>query len=257
MNNSFMQLALREMRAHFSRAETYVICGAIALVLTLIDPFGAVEGLGPRFLYWLTVVILPYAWGYAVNAALRHASAPSYAWGWLVLSAILTGIGVTAFVLALNAFALDFVPAYAELPEFIGTIFAISAIITFVFAFLGRRMAGSPTSEAPAPPAILVRLPLEKRGALIALSVEDHYVRVRTAKGEELVLMRLSDAIREVGNTEGAQVHRSHWAAFSQVVSVRREGDRAILSMSSGPDIPVSRANLPKLREAGLMPERA
>jgi len=100
----------------------------------------------------------------------------------------------------------------------------------------------------------LQRVPLEKRGALLALSVEDHYVRVHTAKGTEMVLMRLSDAMRETGALPGAQVHRSHWVAFHAVRAARRDGDRAILTLSSGVDIPVSRANLPKVKEAGLLP---
>jgi hypothetical protein len=37
----------------------------------------------------------------------------------------------------------------------------------------------------------------------VALSVEDHYVRVRTTRGEEMILMRLSDAIRETAPETG------------------------------------------------------
>jgi DNA-binding LytR/AlgR family response regulator len=101
---------------------------------------------------------------------------------------------------------------------------------------------------------LLDRLPLDKRGPLVSISVEDHYVRVRTAQGEELLLMRLTDAIREVGASKGVQVHRSHWVALDAVRAARREGDRAILTMAHGPEIPVSRTNVPAIREAGLLP---
>jgi DNA-binding LytR/AlgR family response regulator len=97
-------------------------------------------------------------------------------------------------------------------------------------------------------------LPLQKRAPLVALSVEDHYVRIRTTKGEAMILMQLGDAIREVGDTPGLQVHRSHWVALDQIRAVTRKGDGAIVSLRHGPDVPVSRANLPKLREAGLLP---
>ena len=66
--------------------------------------------------------------------------------------------------------------------------------------------------------------------------------------------MRLADAIAETGDTAGLQVHRSHWVALDQVRGVRREGDRAILSMAHGPDIPASRSNIAALKEAGLLP---
>jgi len=69
-----------------------------------------------------------------------------------------------------------------------------------------------------------------------------------------MVLMRLSDAMKETGDLPGAQVHRSHWVAFSAVRAARRDGDRAILTLTSGVEIPVSRANLPKVKEAGLLP---
>ena len=131
-------------------------------------------------------------------------------------------------------------------------------IVSGAFSLIARQSAQS----APAPmqavqPTILDRIPLDKRGPLVALSVEDHYVRVQTVKGEELILMRLSDAIKEVGMILGAKVHRSHWVAFEHVTAARREADRAILTLTTGRDIPVSRANLAKIKEAGLLPERA
>jgi DNA-binding LytR/AlgR family response regulator len=89
---------------------------------------------------------------------------------------------------------------------------------------------------------------------LVALTVEDHYVRVRTTQAESMLLMRLSDAIREVGDTPGARVHRSHWVAFAQVRSAVRKGDRVLLTMVTGDQIPVSRANVARIKEAGLLP---
>ena len=77
--------------------------------------------------------------------------------------------------------------------------------------------------------------------------------RRRTTKGDHLVLMRLGDAMREVGDTAGAQVHRSHWVAFDAVTACRRDGDRAILTLSDGSELPVSRANVGKIRDAGLL----
>nr|WP_301270752.1 MULTISPECIES: LytTR family DNA-binding domain-containing protein [unclassified Roseobacter] len=127
-------------------------------------------------------------------------------------------------------------------------------IITFVFDVADRQTRSVPPDDEAPPAPLLDRLPLEKRGPLVALSVEDHYVRVRTTKGEEMVLMRLTDAIREVGATAGLQVHRSHWVALDAVRSARREGDRAILTMSHGGDIPVSRSRLADAKSARLLP---
>ena len=139
----------------------------------------------------------------------------------------------------------------------LATILAIAAIASAGFRLARELQAPAPPVAAAggtAPPALLDRLPLDKRGALVSLSVEDHYVRVRTTRGEAMVLMRLGDAIREAAPVAGLRVHRSHWVAREAVRAVRREGDRAVLQMTAGGDIPASRSHIPALREAGLLP---
>ena len=95
----------------------------------------------------------------------------------------MTGCGVSALVLLTNHIVFDWLPAGAELPGFLGTIFAIFLIVTAILDLAGRHRAPLKTAEPsaephPAPPPLLYRLPLEKRAPLVALSVEDHYVRV-------------------------------------------------------------------------------
>ncbi|MCB1420416.1 MAG: LytTR family transcriptional regulator [Notoacmeibacter sp.] len=102
-------------------------------------------------------------------------------------------------------------------------------------------------ASAPPRPAILDRLPADKRGALIRLEVQDHYVLVVTTKGRELLLMRLGDAMREAAPVEGLQVHRSHWVARDGVADVIREpgkNGRTVLRTNDGADVPVSRGNV-------------
>lgn len=135
--------------------------------------------------------------------------------------------------------------------------FFVTAAGATITSIIYSRQTVEPVEPVTAQPPVvplLERLPLDKRGDLVALSVEDHYVRIKTTIGTEMILMRLSDAIRETGDTRGDQVHRSHWVSYDQVASARREGDRAILTLKDGGEIPVSRANLPKIREAGLLP---
>lgn len=255
MNTSPVQLALREWRAHFRRPEAGVACLAIACILGVMGPFGTNElmRLVPRVAYWACLVVLPYSWGFLVDATIRAGTGGARPWLWVPLSGVITGLGVAAIVIALNALVFAFVPKGWALAELVGSVLVISFIITLAFNFVNRR-SETTGQDAPEPASILTRLPFDKRAALVALCVEDHYVRVHTLKGEEMLLMRLSDAMREVGDTQGAQVHRSHWAAFDQVKAVRREGDRAILTMSTGLELPVSRANLPKIKAAGLLP---
>jgi len=69
-----------------------------------------------------------------------------------------------------------------------------------------------------------------------------------------MILMRLSDAIRETAPVRGLQVHRSHWVALDQVTDSRRAGAGAQVTTSAGDDIPVSRTYVKALRESGLLP---
>lgn len=79
-------------------------------------------------------------------------------------------------------------------------------------------------------------------------------MEVVTTRGRASVLMRLVDAMREAGDVRGLQVHRSHWVALDQVTAARRVGDAAVLTLSTGAEVPVSRSRLPDLRAAGLLP---
>ena len=253
------QLALREWRRHLLNPLTVTALAGVTAVLALVGPFGTILSLSQpeRAAYWGVLVVVGYVTGYLISYAILRSDDTAPKRGLrVVFAGILTGIAMTAMVTALNVPVFGFVPSFADFPTFVGTTIAISVIVMAVIDMFNRKLRPSALSAESenAPPPLLDRLPFDKRGAFVALSVEDHYVRIRTTKGEEMLLMRLADAIREVGSTPGSQVHRSHWAAFDQVARVEKHADRATLQMTGGIDIPVSRSNLPKLKEAGLLP---
>ncbi|KUF11990.1 hypothetical protein AVJ23_05290 [Pseudoponticoccus marisrubri] len=237
---------------------TLASLAGIGAVAGIAGPFGtdALLPLVPRLGYWLVLVTATYGAGVLAGEVLGPRLGRQPAWLRVTAVGSLTGVLVWGVVLGLNLLFFAYLPGPRELPGFLATLFVIALIVTAVLHVAGRHLhPAAPEVPAPTkPPALLERLPLDKRAPLVALSVEDHYVRVRTTKGEELLLMRLGDAIRETDGVRGAQVHRSHWAAFGQVQGARRVGDRAILTMTDGTEIPVSRANVPRIREAGLLP---
>lgn len=246
------QSTLREWRDHITQPLALAIFAGLALILTLIAPFGTDRAIGPlhRFFYWLLIAVLTYAIG-SLAHQLAHDKFRARPVLRILSSATITAAGANLVVFVVNLVVLSYVPAGAALLTSVVNISVIAMTIAVMFHLLHDRPA---TVEKRQLCALLDRLPLEKRAALVALSVEDHYVRVRTLSGEEVLLMRLSDAIRETGDSRGLQVHRSHWVALEQVQSARRKGDGAILRMSTGPDIPVSRSNIPTIKEAGLLP---
>lgn len=248
MKNRPMQLTLREWRDHLTHPTTLILLAAATGVLALTGPFetGTLMSLPSAVAYWGWMVVATYSAGFLINTRLTSHGWQRFAIGTATISlAVLVIVGMT------NLAVFGFLPSGSAAVRFVATTLAICAIVNGVFVQLDR---ASENAEPARDPALLDRLPLEKRGPLVALSVEDHYVRVRTTKGEEMVLMRLGDAIREVEPCRGVQVHRSHWVALDQVDAARREGDRAILTMHGGFEIPVSRANVAAVRDAGLLP---
>lgn len=224
----------------------------VGVILTLIGPFGTAYGMPwpARAAYWMSVPALTYGIGYLIHAVfwpLLHPRFSARSARFMIVLA--TGVAICLTVFALNAWV------FGSRPTLIRglVLFGIVLVVSGMLELLPREQA-SDAPDTPDAPPILDRLPLDKRGPLVSLSVEDHYVRIRTTRGEEMVLLRLSDAIREVGATNGLQVHRSHWVALAHVAAVSRRGDGAILSMAQGDDIPVSRANMAAVRDAGLLP---
>ncbi len=90
---------------------------------------------------------------------------------------------------------------------------------------------------------LMQRLPPPLRGAeLLALKAEDHYVRVYTSAGDDLVLMRFEDALAALEGYPGVQTHRSWWAAAGAVRSIEPQaGGLAEVVLTSGLRVPVSR----------------
>lgn len=228
------------------------LAGAVAL-LVLAGPFGTLDSLGVagRTGYWGAVVLATYTTGAVIDVILRPRLAHLGRLARTATLTLATAGAVTLVVMALNGLLLGAWPGRDGTIGMLATIFAVAAIATFLLQAAASDEAVTPDAG---PPPLLDRLPLDKRGPILALSVEDHYVRVRTSRGEEMLLMRLGDAIREAAPTNGLQVHRSHWVALDAVASVQREGDRAVLRMRQGGDIPASRSHIPALREAGLLP---
>lgn len=131
-------------------------------------------------------------------------------------------------------------------------------LIAIPLALAMRAVMAAPPPSAGPPPAggpdrLLSALSPERRGALLALAAEDHYLRVFTDRGEELILRRFGDALIDVSALDGAQVHRGWWVARDAVVGSEREGDRTILSLVNGVRVPVSRTYAKAARDSGLV----
>lgn len=115
----------------------------------------------------------------------------------------------------------------------------------------GDDAQGNGTLVASAAPRFLLRVPTRLGRDLLCLQAEDHYVRVHTALGDDLVLHRFSDAVEELDGLRGLRVHRSWWIAEDAVQDVVRRDRKTWLLLRNGLEVPVSRTYLPAVREAG------
>jgi hypothetical protein len=127
----------------------------------------------------------------------------------------------------------------------------------WVEAVASRRLdrAASPPDTATSPPELdrgsvfLDRLRPETGRDLVSISVEDHYLNVRTRTGRETLLLRLKDAEMELEDWPGMRVHRSHWVSLDAVRALERSGHSWSVMLENGQVLPVSREIGPALRQ--------
>lgn len=115
---------------------------------------------------------------------------------------------------------------------------------------VGPANPAADTVARPTRLALLERVRPERRGALLAIKAEGHYLLVYTDAGSDLILYRLSDALLELGAEDGAQVHRSWWVA-ARALSPQRHRERLVLS--NGVEVPVSRSFRVAARRRGWL----
>jgi DNA-binding LytR/AlgR family response regulator len=212
------------------------------------------QPLWQRIVYWVPLMIAGAFLGHGVAQLI--ASAPRLTaskWVFGTALAISISLPITVVVWLYTNVMFGSSMDASALPGLFLSVLVISAAMTAIM--IGVNWPGRVTHagpDAPTTPRFHQRLPPKLAGASVhAVSAEDHYLRVHTSRGNDLILMRLSDAITELEGVEGAQTHRSWWVAKDAVEGVRREGDRVILILKGGAEAPVSRPNVRALREAG------
>jgi DNA-binding LytR/AlgR family response regulator len=233
----------------------------LAALLALIGPFGTFADLRlpQRLAYWLSIFALN---GLQVVGALmlvawwRGMHWPPLAIG--LLAGFLASIPASAEVVALELIFRPWQPVHW--PGTFANVLVLTEAITVTVVLVRNRMvhlawaqqqAVAPDRTGERGDSLLRRIKPEARGALWALEMEDHYLRVHTSGGNDLILHRLSDALTEVAGLDGLQVHRSYWVAREAVETTERDGRKLLLVLKNGLKVPVSRNNLATLRAAG------
>jgi DNA-binding LytR/AlgR family response regulator len=261
VNSHILPSTLREMRILVRSPRLWQTFGAVVLLFAITGPYETAERLNflPRLAYWL--VLHAGAWSFALSSAVLADVVLKDRIGSMFVR-MLIGAVVASLPIGLVIGTLEWswfdVPLTARgyLSGLIVTLplSAIFCVISYM-AMSGGRNLDAPDDEglsavpiSAVPPAteretipLLERLKVENRGRLQHISVEDHYSRIRTSRGSELILMRFADAIRETGTADGLRVHRSHWVARDFVAAFRSANGRSSLLLNDGTVVPVSR----------------
>lgn len=238
-------------------------------------------------IYWIT--LLTALW-LLMEGATRVVAAATLGWRlplWavLIVGGMLETILGTPYVVAHQRFFATFLPpdvsftpyfeggfrdALKSIPRWqlqnVGAIMLWVAANYFFDRFVGlprfarrqpSRREPAPAVEAAAPvdtglSRLMERLPAAVRGDVIALSAEDHYVRVMTTRGSALIYGKVTALASSMPLDWGVRVHRSHWVSRSAARRLHQREGKYRLTLTGGMEIPVSERYVEVLRTMGL-----
>ncbi|MES2861165.1 MAG: LytTR family DNA-binding domain-containing protein [Pseudomonadota bacterium] len=233
------------------------IAAVAGIVLALTGAFGTVETpLWLRLAYWVPVMLAGAGWGHVCSQLIdRWIDMDEKPWlAVAALTAAITGpVSLLVWLVTGLVFEHRMYPLQT-LPLMIGPVLIVTATMSAINVFVGKAqpIQTHAATVGAAPARFPDRLPMKLRGAAIrAVQAEDHYLRIHTDRGSDLILMRLSDALEELEGLEGSQTHRSWWVAKNAVRDVSRGDGRATLTLDGGVTVPVSRRYAKALRDAG------
>lgn len=246
---------------------------AIGLLLSHLAPFATGNFAGPvRYGFWVGLVVLNWLMVGTILAALAQ---------WRPgLPPLLAGLAAALLAAVPLTFAVSWLLTYlnglaAPSPLRVALLYRDVALLAVIIvvpmhllgAFVLTRPQPATDGQVPAPPPSpappaqapvadgpaggVAALPVPPGQRLLALSSEDHYLRVYTDQGDTLILRRLADAVAALPPDSGLQVHRSHWVAQTAVQRVERDGPRLVVVLTNGLQIPVSRTYRLAVQESG------
>lgn len=234
--------------------------------LGLAGPFGSFlnGSAGDRIVYWVLSMWLGVAvYGVTVARILPRARLAGIAPG--IVAAFLIVFATIPQAIATRALALWFWPVLARIP--IGPVtWYLEVLLVAMPLVLGyAAWAGMLRTPATAPPspvgddapgdaaALWALLPPRLGREILCLAMEDHYVRVHTPLGAELLLMPMARAVAGLSGIEGMRVHRSWWVARAAVTRIDGPARSMRLHLANGMMVPVARRAVAELRAGGWL----
>ncbi|WP_443751113.1 LytTR family DNA-binding domain-containing protein [Asticcacaulis solisilvae] len=215
------------------------------LILGLIGPFGSYSGMSlfERIGHFMLCATLIGSASLIVSYAVARRFFQGFwpLWAALLVDLALTGPAAAVVYLSLHLIVPG-VAARLQPLDFLWQNLILALIfraVSLLISWARIRDGGQIETSAPSAEAasdLRAKLPRGLRAEpVLALSSEDHYLRVHTPKGEALIHMTLAEAVE--GLPHGFQIHRSHWVADTAI----RSADANRVELVTGLSLPLSR----------------
>lgn len=231
---------------------------AIGLLMGFLAPFASERApVARRYAYWMICMVGGGLIGVVLDLLLER-RLPSI-WRRTALVSLLMTPPVSLLVVITEAavmnWGLDWKAYRHLLTQVLPISLAVMTVRALVWLPRPHRIETRTIVEPPLPEAeeaFRRRLSARRRGArLIAVEAHDHYLKVHTDAGEEMITLRFADALAELAQVHGWRVHRSWWVAASAVEGVRWRRGAGEASLAGGLKVPVSRTHASVLKQAG------
>lgn len=269
----YVRTGLADAAGMMSRRSFWGLLGSSVFLTTLAGPFGTFEELDfpLRLAYWAVGIVFVTILVTTLSF-IAYRTTQALGWPWLPGALVAALLAIPPHWLLVyemdnillpgsNDGMLGLLP-YIALPVLVMTI-VVNAIVIRMMS-MREALEAPPRAEAPAEGAtaevvalpaeaslLFQRVPAHLGRDVVCLRAQDHYLEVVTTAGSALVLMRLSDAERDLAALRGMRVHRSWWVALDHVAEFSHaEGGGINLKTTTGHTIPVARAQRAALRAA-------
>lgn len=225
---------------------------AIGLVMAVLGPFGSSERTAfERSVYWLGCMVGGGLIGIGIDEPVRRMT--EHFWARLGVVSVLMTPPVTVLVWFMNHGLAGTRLTWTNLISPWFEVFVVCVATLLVRQLIWARVAAAPVAVEDDPGATFrLRLSAKRREAeLIAVEAEDHYLRVHTDAGDELITARFGDALNELSGVKGFRTHRSWWVAAGAIDTVRWLRGRGEARLKCGLVVPISRSQAADLKAAG------